>query len=409
MKTFKEFIAEDKMGERLGKMSDADFEQFLKGRTPEEAKTYRAKRSTFRTSGAAGQGVQDAARQAQQRTAQPSGQQRTQPRTAQPSTPKQPGRLQRIGTGVARQGAYVGADIAADVAIDQIKNPKTRENVRTAKDFGLGAAALYTNPITSIALGGAGQSSSAPAGIRDVGAYRIQKRIDPSAGEAGFDKFLATGKDKKGYTYNDPNAEKIMAYRRDRVGSKNPEDKPFRVGAAKVGGQVVPVEWGSVAGEKKVGTPADVQAVKARPKSAGSALVGTGQKPKKPVTLPKTQLVRDPKTGQQRVGDLAYKGGKPVYVPRASVADRNPSLMSRLSRATGIGGQRERDAAAAKSEYRTALKSTQQYYRDIGVKKPGSVVLKPTGNLPARALPGYGVGPKKVGPKIVGPKKVGTK
>jgi hypothetical protein len=54
------------MGERLGNMSDTDFDQFLKGRTPEEVKTYKAKRSTFRNSGSAGQGFQDAARQARQ-------------------------------------------------------------------------------------------------------------------------------------------------------------------------------------------------------------------------------------------------------------------------------------------------------------------------------------------------------
>ena len=50
MKTFTQFIliAEDKMGQRLGNMSDADFDQFLKGRTPGESQTYREKRVKFK-------------------------------------------------------------------------------------------------------------------------------------------------------------------------------------------------------------------------------------------------------------------------------------------------------------------------------------------------------------------------
>lgn len=124
----------------------------------------------------------------------------------------------------------------------------------------------------------------------------------------------------------------------------------------------------------------------------GTGFMSTGVGPqRKTVQLAKTQLVRDPKTGQQRVGDLAYKGGKAVYLARPSAASSDTTLLSRLSRATGIGGQRERDAAAAKKDYRTALKNTQTYQKKLGVTP------KPV------------VGPKIVGPKIVGPKIVGTK
>lgn len=47
MKTFREFmvIVEDKMTERLSKMSNDEFEDFLKGRQPEEVKSFRAKRA----------------------------------------------------------------------------------------------------------------------------------------------------------------------------------------------------------------------------------------------------------------------------------------------------------------------------------------------------------------------------
>lgn len=124
----------------------------------------------------------------------------------------------------------------------------------------------------------------------------------------------------------------------------------------------------------------------------GTGFMSTGSgSQRKTVQLAKTQLVRDPKTGQQRVGDLAYKGGKAVYLARPSAASSDTTLLSRLSRATGIGGQRERDAAAAKKDYRTALGNTQTYQKKLGITP------KPV------------VGPKIVGPKIVGPKIVGTK
>ena len=58
MKSFREFmvIVEDKMAERLSKMSASEFEQFLKGRSPGEAASFKAKRikvpgSTFTNKG----------------------------------------------------------------------------------------------------------------------------------------------------------------------------------------------------------------------------------------------------------------------------------------------------------------------------------------------------------------------
>lgn len=120
----------------------------------------------------------------------------------------------------------------------------------------------------------------------------------------------------------------------------------------------------------------------------------------KTAKLSSTQLVRDPKTGQQRVGDLAYKGGKAVYLARPSIQSRDTSLAARVGRALNIGSySRTAQAQAAKQEYRTALRGTQQYQRQLGITPQAATAQK---------LPGRGVGPAKVGPKIVGPKKVGT-
>lgn len=133
----------------------------------------------------------------------------------------------------------------------------------------------------------------------------------------------------------------------------------------------------------------------------GSALTGLGGPTKvdttagtlttkgKTVKLASTQLVRDPKTGQQRVGDLAYRGGKPVYVARPSTASRDSNAtiggaLRNLQRGLNIGGQRQRDAEASKKEYRTALSNTQAYTKGLGIS---------TKSATAQKLPGYGTAP----------------
>jgi hypothetical protein len=451
MKTFSQFqedsltVILEQAGKGFAAMTDQDFERWVKANPgaaekarkvrAEFLKTYNTAKQSSGTQQTPPRGTSTASGQPFNSTGKPGSPGNSQggystprnptgnsssgatPSATSTSTPKPTNKLKNIGTGIARQGAYVGADIAADAAIDQIKNPNTRANVRTAKDFGLGTAALYTNPITSIALGGAGQSSSAPSGSKDVGNYRITKRIDSSGGESGFDRFLATGKDTKGYTYNDPNAEKIMAYRRDRVGSKAPEDKPIRIGAAKVGGQVVPVQYGSVAGEKKVGTQAQAASTRAVQQSrqvaaksntygatSGSGIRGIGGPTtvsktdrgsfistgsgaqRKTAQLASTQLIRDPKSGKQVVGDLAFKGGQATYLSRPSTASRDSNATPggawrNVQRSLNLGGQRERDAAASKREYRTALQNTQQYTKKLGITPQSAAKQK---------LPGYG-------------------
>ena len=116
----------------------------------------------------------------------------------------------------------------------------------------------------------------------------------------------------------------------------------------------------------------------------GASFMSTGVgSQRKTVQLAKTQLIRDPKTGKQTVGDLAFKGGKPVYLARPSVASRDTGLggsFRNISRATGIGGQRERDAAAAKGEYRTALKNTQTYQKKLGITPQSAAKQKLPGS-----------------------------
>ncbi|WJZ47875.1 hypothetical protein [Synechococcus phage DSL-LC03] len=126
----------------------------------------------------------------------------------------------------------------------------------------------------------------------------------------------------------------------------------------------------------------------------GSALTGLGGPAKvdqkagtlttkgKTVKLASTQLVKDPKTGKQVVGDLAYKGGKAVYLARPSVASRDTSLAANIGRALNIGKySKAAEQQAAKQEYRTALKNTQAYTKGLGIS---------TQSATKQGLPGYG-------------------
>lgn len=122
----------------------------------------------------------------------------------------------------------------------------------------------------------------------------------------------------------------------------------------------------------------------------GSGIVGTGRPTTfntkantittggKTVQLPKTQILPG-----GRVGDLAYRGGKATYLARASVPSRDTVGSSgigayglrQLSRMTGIGGQRERDVAAANRERQQAMQNTLKYRQQLGIT--GTGVSKP--------------------------------
>jgi hypothetical protein len=86
------------------------------------------------------------------------------------------------------------------------------------------------------------------------------------------------------------------------------------------------------------------------------------------------------------VGDLAFKGGQATYVARPSTASRDSNATPggawrNVQRSLNFGGQRERDAAASKREYRTALQNTQQYTKKLGITPQSAAKQK---------LPGYG-------------------
>ena len=390
MKTFSEFlncISEDADAATIARMSDEQFQELLK-------RTSAAKRNQLlaqRQSAPASSRVTSSATpnlQAQPRRVAPTiPTNRVLPAAAANTTrPSLLNRAKGLAAGTGRVGAAIALDTAAEIGIDQIRDKQTRERVRGAKELAVGAMTpLYS--AASIPSGGAVTRDDLE--IKDPFGYGGKLTKDFSRGSGKDSETYADwlksdfkggmlptwlGGAKAGPKYNDP---------RTNVRYTSKDGQTVRVGAAKQGGEILPVEWGSVAGEKRVGTPQDVAAVQARQRAGqqgaygsrqGVAVVGTGGRTTvnrkdntitsggRTAQLPSTKILAG-----GRVGDLAYKDGKPVYLARADMAQRgNQGLFARLSRATGIGGQREKDAAALKREREQALQNTLRYRQQIG-------------------------------------------
>jgi hypothetical protein len=454
MKTFREFIAEDKMGEKLGNMSDTDFDQFLKGRTPEEAKTYKAKRSTFRNSGSAGQGFQDAARQARQgrpvdtsgRAGSPGNSRGGYARRGGGSAPSAAGGGSG-GGGATPSGATPKASSAtpkassatpkASSATPKASNTPYKGPMDRYAPFrkGFGALSAY-DAVSQASQGNYGDAATssilAAQGSRRLSSAvpRVQKQVLQKVAPKLAPKlarFVPGLQQAYGLT-----AGTLAASRGDKVGavlgygSALPGPVGYGFVAADIGRDLAkdyaPKQFQAfkdkigytkakeykrmedkvgVAGAKGTEATRDARQVASQAKTygatKGSALTGLGGPAKvdtkagtlttkgKTVKLASTQLVRDPKTGQQRVGDLAYKGGKAVYLARPSVASRDTSLSAKVGRALNLGRySKEAEQQAAKTEYRTALKNTQAYTKGLGIS---------TKSATAQKLPGYGTAP----------------
>lgn len=322
-----------------------------------------------------------------------------QPRQAATPKPKPaaptPNKGTNLARGAGRFGVATAADIGTEVAISKIKDPTQQAVARTAKDLAL----TYAAPVASVA----NLQGSTPQRQEYQADKTTQVSLPANYGTKTYER---NPNDPRNAIYVqktkprtpedqmfDPNNPLDVRKWKFQAGSPKPVGKPERYGVAVRGGQRELVPYGSVAGQKKVGTPQTVRAVQARQQAAasgtktyggrqGSAVRGLGGPLKvdtkantittkgKTANLPSTQILPG-----GRVGDLAYRNGKPVYLARASMAQRgNQSLLARLSRATGIGGQRQRDAAALSKERQTAMANTQRYRQQLGVTGTGASI-----------------------------------
>lgn len=154
---------------------------------------------------------------------------------------------------------------------------------------------------------------------------------------------------------------------------------------AEIAGKAFDVAAGANAAQRKA------MAATNRQRQSGGALAGIGGKTtfdtkkgtmttgagsqKRTVTLGKTSVVTDPKTGKQEVGHLAYKGGQAVYKRAAdpsTLAQTSSNPLERVGRSLFAGAYKKQDEAQKQKELEKARQSDAKRQKDLGVKlKPG--------------------------------------
>lgn len=111
-------------------------------------------------------------------------------------------------------------------------------------------------------------------------------------------------------------------------------------------------------------------------KPGGPAFMSTGVgKQRRTVQLGKTSVVTDPTTGNQEVGYLAFKDGKPVYKRAAdpkTLRKTSSNPLERIGRTLFKGAYKEHDAAQKQKALKKARQSDVITQQKLGVKaKPG--------------------------------------
>jgi len=350
MKTFREFmvIAESnriKMAERLSRMSVSEFEQFLKGRTPAEAASFRAKRTKVPTStftntqkspSSGGKTPPPSARPPKSSAIVKSGP------SALSTNVKPP--VQQIKTNMNVPGGrkIIGLKSGAGIDAALATADEKSKGSGWARSLAKGATVAAGTALGGLAGGVAGTAVAPGAGTA-VGGFAGQAAGSKIAGKA-FD--TVAGK----------NAVERAA---DRLKNRQRQSGGGLVG---IGGK----------------TTFD--------KTKNTMTTGSGSQ-RKTVSLAKTSAVTNPTTGKQETGFLAYKGGKAVYkrADKPGTATSNP--LERIGRTINPNAYKANDAKLAAQKLQQASQSDIKRQQDLGVK--GSKNL---------------VGPKIVGVKPAPPK-----
>ena len=346
MKTFEQFmlIAEDKMGERLGNMSDADFDQFLKGRTPGESQTYKEKRVKFKktkvSSKDAGFGSQSKTQTPPKGTQAPPSQ--SSGGTQHTQTPPKSSQTPPPSSNPPKSSAPPKAGPPSQAPKPSAVKPNAIKSLKGLKGL---------------------KGGSALSGVIDTA-------VEKSSG-SGWARSLAKGA-----------TTALGTVAGGALGSAAGPVGTFAGGTA--GGMAASKAFDTVAGANAVGRKAIATAN--RKSQSGGGLVGTGGKTTfdtkkntitsggKTAQLGKTSVVTDPKTGKQGVGYLAYKGGKAVYKKpdTKSLAQTSSNPLERVGRSLFAGAYKANDAKLAAAKLKTAATSDAARNKQLGVKlKPG--------------------------------------
>lgn len=109
----------------------------------------------------------------------------------------------------------------------------------------------------------------------------------------------------------------------------------------------------------------------------GATFVSTGAgKQRRTAQLPSTMLLPG-----GRVGDLAFRGGKPTYLARPSVEATKQNPLQRFARSANLFGYRDRERAQQAQDVSRAAASTRRYYGQLGITAQKQKQLNPSLNV----------------------------
>ena len=380
MKTFREFIVivEDKMAERLSKMSASEFEQFLKGRTPSEAASFKAKRTKVP---GGNQADSPFSGKKQPQPSQPSGEtQQTKTPSKSSTPPSQP------SGGSGGRGTPPPPPSSSTTTPSSGRRPNPyratgtgrTEIPRSTTNPGKGPGAFQT--VKNNAKNIKNFKPGSVPGLKSGGVLSgvVDTAVEKSRG-SGWLRSLAKGTASALGAVGGGIAGGAAGSLAGPVGTAVGGYAGQAAGAAAAGKAFDTVAGANAVGRKQIATAN-------RKSQSGGGLVGTGGKTTfdtkkntitsggKTAQLGKTSVVTDPKTGKQGVGYLAYKGGKAVYKKpdTKSLAQTSSNPLERVGRSLFAGAYKANDAKLAAAKLKTAAASDASRNKQLGVKlKPG--------------------------------------
>ena len=353
MKTFTQFmlIAEDKMGERLGNMSDTDFDQFLKGRTPGESQTYKEKRVKFKKTKVSSK---DAGFGSQSNTQTP-------PKGTQTQTPPRGTQTPPRGTQTPPRGTQTP--------------PRGTQTQTPPKG-------TQTPPKSSSSLVSSTTKQAEKSAVKTAG-KGILRRLGKIVGPASAALDVADERAKgSGWLRSGLKAAVVGGAGALGAAAATPTGPVGSIaaatGASMAASKAFDVAAGANAKERKGIATAN------RKSQAGGAIKGVGGKTSfdtkkntitsggKTAQLGKTSVVTNPKTGKQEVGNLAYKNGQAVYKrsDTKSLAQTSSNPLERIGRTINPNAYKQSDAANTTKKFNQAKQSDVARNKALGVKLP---------------------------------------
>jgi hypothetical protein len=392
MKTYTQFISEcyyfqEDAGDKFAAMDDKQFDDWVKG-SPQNAERAKKMRDAARArqsaktpkSGTQSNPNQNAGPNAYQRGKQKVKDIYNRAKTAKANASQTYQNIKDTVKNKAKQAASTAYNAPPKDAVNAAKKATT--NVKNAAKTAVSDAATRAKygrtvrPDTTGASSLAKRSSALANVSKGAKALRIAGRV---AGPAAAALDVASERSKGSGWLRSLAKGAVTAAGGAAGGAAGSVAGPVGTVAGGAVGATAASKAFDVAAGKNAKERA-VDRMKNRQRQAGGALVGTGGKTTfdtkkntittggKTAQLGKTSVVKDPKSGKQETGYLAYKGGKAVYKRADKPGTGSSNAFERIGRTINPNAYKANDAKLAAKKLNQAKQSDAARNKALGVK-----------------------------------------